>query len=274
MATKADVRRLTLAFKTSQNRRAAILAALTASYYRRQVDFNDPSTIDRWLEIFAPRILREHGIAAREAAAFVKEVRKAELPDVAAVAYEPVTSINLEQVRTSLAVVGPGAVRSKAYALRADREASPVERQAALQDAMNSSVTAVTGAVSRHVQNGGRQTIYDGQKADVRARGYIRVTKDEPCYFCAMLASRGPVFDEDSFASSDPRFTGGGDVKVHDSCGCAVKPVFRIEEDPYIDASREFERQWREFSGAGDADALTNFRRGYEGRALNLRVSS
>ncbi len=270
MATKAEIRSLTLRYKLAQNRRAAVLAALVSAHYRRQVDFNDPRSIERWLDLFAPRILREQGLAAGEAADFIRDLRRLELPGVKDVAYQAINPTNLDQIRTSLAVVGPGAVRSKAYELRGDPDLTRVERQAELQDAMDSSIKAVTGAVARHVQNGGRQTIYEGQKSDPLTKGYVRVTKDGPCYFCAMLASRGPVFDENSFDSSDPRFTGGGNVKVHDSCGCAVKPVFVIDNDPYVDASRAFERQWYDLSGAGDSDPLTNFRRGYEGRKMVL----
>jgi len=98
---------------------------------------------------------------------------------------------------------------------------------------------------------------------------YLRVTDADPCYFCAMLASRGPVYDEDSFDDSNPRFFGPGDYKVHDHCNCTLEPLY------YSDAkaagrAEEFEALWRT-SGATKSgrEAIREFRRAYEGRLTN-----
>lgn len=50
----------------------------------------------------------------------------------------------------------------------------------------------VSGAVMRHVLNGGRETLLASVRSDRRARGWARVTPAEPCEFCSMLALGGP----------------------------------------------------------------------------------
>jgi hypothetical protein len=82
------------------------------------------------------------------------------------------------------------------------------------------------GAVIRHTLNAGRDQIAAAQQADPAAVGYYRETDGDPCHFCAMLASRGAVYKEDSFDESDPRFEGEGTAKVHDDCACHNRPIF------------------------------------------------
>jgi len=126
-------------------------------------------------------------------------------------------------------------------------------------------VVQASGAASRHVLNGARDTTLELVKADDVAVGYIRVTASNPCAFCAMLASRGPVYHESSFAESDPRFVGPGTIKVHDNCACMPKAVFsRTAEWP--GRAAEFRRMWRDsiegkYSGR---DALNAWRRLFE----------
>lgn len=126
-------------------------------------------------------------------------------------------------------------------------------------------VVQASGAASRHVLNGARDTTLELVKADDVAVGYIRVTASNPCAFCAMLASRGPVYHESSFAESDPRFVGPGTIKVHDNCACMPKAVFsRTAEWP--GRAAEWRQMWRDniekkYSGR---DALNAWRRLFE----------
>jgi hypothetical protein len=82
-----------------------------------------------------------------------------------------------------------------------------------------------------------------------------------------MLAGRGLqhgyTYSEDSFDLSDARFTGDGTAKVHDNCQCHLKPVY-VHTDDFVDRSEFFEQLYREFASGSGADALRNFRRGYE----------
>lgn len=56
-------------------------------------------------------------------------------------------------------------------------------------------------------------------------------------------------------------------MKVHDSCGCGLKPVYKPKGDPFVDASEKYQQMWAEWSQGSGKTAMLNFRRGYEGRA-------
>jgi hypothetical protein len=134
-----------------------------------------------------------------------------------------------------------------------------------LTEAKEIAARNIAGATIRHVSNGGRQTLVDATERDTKALGYVRVTKDKPCFFCAMLASRGLVFAEDSFDASDPRFTGDGTAKVHDNCSCTMKPVNRRKDDPFLAKATDFEDLWSRWgAGGGGQKAALRFRRGYD----------
>jgi len=112
------------------------------------------------------------------------------------------------------------------------------ERLRALKHADPSRVALVrvSGAVTRHVLDGGRETLMASVRDDRRARGWARVTSAEPCSFCAMLASRGPVYGERT-----------GDFQSHDHCACnlepgawSLEPVYRRDQE-WTAGSREYQ---------------------------------
>lgn len=266
MATLSE--RLTKAHRTAQVRRAANIAALVALYYQKKVRLDDPQSLERWFRIMLPRILEQHDRSAAEAALFADKIREIEADANDDFRFDPIRSITEDQVRTSLRVVGPIAYQKKATEIKR-LDVSPTQRRALLSKAQDDTAGAVAGTVLRHVQNGGRRTIERNLPNDVKSLGYVRVTRDHPCYFCAILASRGLEYNpygEDSFDASDARFVGPGDAKVHDSCQCSMKPVYK-RADEILEANKRFEAMWYDLSGSGDADPLTNFRRAYEGRA-------
>lgn len=287
-ASPEAIRALTGAYRAQQARRAAALAALVAAYYRTRVDPGSTSSIERWLEIMVPRVLREHENQARAGAQFGDAIRRLELPDLRdGFKFEPVTAATEEQIRTSLSVVGPVAYQNKMTDIRGttSRRVARVDEedrvtietvvdealeQQMIADAKDVTSARIAGAVARHAQNGGRATVHDNVQRDRVALGWIRVTRENPCYFCAMLASRGiewGPYSEKSFDRSDARFTGEGRAKVHDACQCSVKPVY-TEEDALLDRSREFEALWYEYSEGGGKRAILTFRQGYEGRSV------
>jgi hypothetical protein len=254
---------LTEAFKAQQNREAARVAALVALYYRQRVQVEDASSVDRWLSLVIPRIIAASDTGARTAAQYFAAMRRIEVPT--ATPFAPRASLGAvdDGVRKSLMAVGPGDYMNKARDIRS-LEGTPLQEKALLAEAKQVTSVKLAQAVVRHAQTGGRQTVYDNAEADRTALGWIRVTRADPCFFCAMLASRGihyRAFTEGAFDASDARFSGEGDAKVHDKCGCSLKAVY-AEEDPVLERNQTFIDMWERW-GAGGGDAVVRFRRAY-----------
>lgn len=253
---------LTRAQKAQQNRDAARIAALVALYYQKRVVVEDPSSVEAWLEAMIPQIINASDRGARSAAIFFEALRQIEAPTASTARATPTLGAVDAGVRKSLMAVGPGDYMNKATQINR-LDIPPAARRGLLLDAKKVTTAKIAAATVRHAQAGGRQTIVDN--SDRTALGWIRVTRNDPCFFCAMLASRGihyRAFSEDSFDLSDPRFTGDGNAKVHDECGCSIKPVF-ADNDPVLDQNATFADMWERW-GAGGGDAALRFRRGYE----------
>lgn len=125
------------------------------------------------------------------------------------------------------------------------------ERLTALKHAApaRTALVRVSGAVTRHVLDGGRETLLASVRADRRALGWARATSGDPCSFCAMLASRGPVYAERT-----------GEFQAHDHCACALEPVYRASQE-WPPGSREYQRLWRETThDLGSEEARQAFR--------------
>jgi hypothetical protein len=261
----SDAARLTSAYRQAQATRAAQLAAVVALYYRTRVDPSSEASVRRWLDLMVARIMAEHRYSAQQGALFASTLRRIELPTAPTKSFLAHTVATEQQIETSLRVVGPAAWQSKATEIYKSDD-DPLDKQAQLDELKQNIETRILGATLRHVQNGGRQTTYAAAVTDRQALGFVRVTRDKPCYFCAMLASRGLqesyTYSEDSFELSDARFTGEGSAKVHDNCQCHLKPVY-TENDDYVDRSEFFEALFREFSTGSSAEAIRTFRNGY-----------
>lgn len=106
----------------------------------------------------------------------------------------------------SLDGYGPGAILHR------------VARQGvAVVDAKDASLLNFQGAVQRQVLQGGRRVIDRSALANPRSRGWRRVTDGDPCAFCALVASRGPVYQSEATARGGRRY--------HIACGCTVEEV-------------------------------------------------
>ena len=271
MATLTEVQAaqaaaLTAAYKAQQNREAARMAAIVALYYKQRVDPSSLESVEDWLQVVVPRLIRTSDTGAQSAAQFYTALRRVEL-GVNAPPFTPEAALGTIDpgVRKSLLAVGPYDYMNKASQIET-LKVGPQQKKAMLVEAKQVTSTKLAGATIRHAQAGSRQTIHDNVEADRVALGYVRVTKDKPCFFCAMLASRGlryRAFKEDSFDLSDQRFTGDGDAKVHDNCGCSLKPVY-ANNDPMVKKTKEFAYLWSRWGAGGGRDATLRFRRGYE----------
>jgi hypothetical protein len=179
--------------------------------------------------------------SAQLGAAYYPAFRQAEgLSGVVTVPPAELTADALEAARVSLQVTGFVTARR----LAAENAPNPLE----------TAFVRAAGALGRHVVDGGRVTVLDAISSDRSALGWARVTSGRACAFCAILASRGPVYTE-----ATVRF------RAHDHCVCGAEPVFFRNAD-WPPHSRDYEQLYKE-SAVGAADPALAFRRAYEGRA-------
>lgn len=264
---------LTLAHQKKQARDAAKIAALVALYFRRRTNFDDPSAVERWLQLMIPRIIGAHAASAEVAAQYANAIRAIEVGRGGDFTFDKAMAPTLDEatLRTSLTVVGPKPLGEKLRVIRAS-DVDPALKQAQIDDALDTAATRIAGATARHIQNGGRNVVWNGTQADKVALGYVRITKSEhPCFFCTMLASRGIVYSADSFDESNARFDGAHNAKVHDSCACSLKPTYR-RDDPALEQSAEWTQMWNDniqgkFSGPR---AILAWRQLYETGSISL----
>ncbi|MGH8877005.1 MAG: hypothetical protein ACRD0P_06665, partial [Stackebrandtia sp.] len=98
------------------------------------------------------------------------------------------------------------------------------------------------------VLNGGRDTIRRSINHDRLALGWARVTDGDPCWLCAMQASRGPVFKSKRSAI----LTADGQ-RYHDRCGCGAEPVY-TKNAPWPGDARDFQKLWNDVAKGLPAD--------------------
>lgn len=194
----------------------------------------DPRTFNRLVEASVPLVRAHHRVSAAVAAAYYDSFRRAEQADGDATP-RLAPPVEVERVIASLYVTGRVATGKAILAGQ-----SP-------QAAMQTAFVRTSGALSRHVLSGGRDTLILSAAEDRAAQGWARVTGGEPCGFCAMLASRGPVYSEDTV-----------DFQAHDHCSCSAEPSYDGSEWP--GRAREFRQLWREHA-EGTENPLQNFRR-------------
>lgn len=269
MATSTAAASLSQKHQQQVNRTGLLFYALALrlwQQYAKQKDVDESAA--RWMAALIPKALQGRNEAARQGREYYQTFRILETPE-RAIWQPPTQLVSLERsvIETSLRVTGPVAFKAKAAKI-ADLDADPRTEKALLDRAFTEAGEQAAAAVMRHVADGAREQVVEDVKADPLALGYMRVTKSgNPCYFCAILASRGPVYEEDSFEDSDGRFTGVGTAKAHDNCSCSMEPVFsRATAMP--DTSRRANEVWGNVTaGKSGSAAIIAFRRAWEGRS-------
>jgi hypothetical protein len=267
MAVSTQAVALTEAHRIQQNQNGALVAYVVARLWMRSVDLNDisgstASLVARLIPLI--RMRRDH--SALIARAYYTRFRQMEAPGGDGFSLPPITELNLPALQTSLRVMGEVALKKRIATLPLGDDIPDLTKRVLLQGALETTATDISGAATRHAMNGGRDEIQSALEADPVALGYIRVTDADPCYFCAMLASRGPVYDDESFEESDPRFIGRGEHKVHDHCGCGVEPVFD-RKTAWPGKAKQAETAWIDLSrDLGRVPTIKDFRKRWEGR--------
>jgi hypothetical protein len=233
--------------------RSAFLRELVRLWPLINLDRLD-ETAAQWIGWVTDLILAWREQSVTYALTYYDQFRRAEIgqPLAQRGVYRSLVTVEPAAIRTSLLVTGPVGVKS-----RIGKGIHPeIAKAKALVD--------VTGAASRHVLDGGRQLITEAVVEDKVALGFVRVTDDDPCAFCAMLASRGPVYrtEETARRTTSRSKKRGPNEKYHDHCGCGAEPVF-TDDTEWPGRAREFEKIWNDVA-KGKGDALKKFRVAYE----------
>ncbi|MFD3815034.1 hypothetical protein ACFWRZ_08200 [Streptomyces rubiginosohelvolus] len=246
---------------------AGMSARLAMGYRRRQLllstrlvrqvmqawrELANPAQIDAsWTilrSVLAQPVLRAREESAQLATDFYLEARRE--ADIDADGFSPPrpTPLTAERLNSSLDVTGPVEFKR---AIASGKTPSQALDQAAVR---------MAGSTQYLALEGGRSVIRESVEQDERATGYARVTDNDPCAWCAMLASRGPVY-KSAQTAGDPR---QGGHRYHDLCGCQAVPSFTLDE-PFIGIADKLYEDWkRETKGHGGNHAVNAFRRWWE----------
>lgn len=241
MAATALGRRLTQVHRSAQlTLRAAVIRDLLLLW--RSFDPADPDSYAEFAQLAGILIRLRYADSVGLASAYYRQFLQAE-GIASRVLPLPAPPLDDAQINAALFATGFAGTR------RALRLGFPVRA------ARDQGFVLASGAASRLVLNGGRDTITGTVATDGLVTGWQRVTSGDPCAFCAMLASRGPVYRESTVGFS-----------AHDHCSCYPEPFHHDSEWPA--ANQQFRNLWNETTrGLGGRDAVNAFRAAIEGRA-------
>lgn len=195
----------------------------------------------------------------------------------------------------SLVVTGPVRVQRGLNALQEDAQRGRLDDAdflAEMSQLMRDAGATAAGAAEREALRGGRDLLTESSRTDRAVMGWARVTDGDPCWFCAMLTSRGAVYRNFWTArysgrvsrrrGGPPAAPGGwedwspermaewevsrGLDRFHDNCHCTLVPVYS-RTDWVPEASREFrELYYASTRGLTGPEARAAFRAAIEAR--------
>lgn len=223
MALTAEGRALTDAHRREQVGIGANARIVGRSLWANlDVDRLDAST-PAWLEANVSAAARYHRDSSSAAARYVQRYRVAELGDGSGPIEYP--SFDAAAARRELLLAGPVRVKLLAKGGMDGRSAHAA------------ALTKYAGILGRTSMMGGRMLVDGTTGADSRAIGWRRVSDGDPCSFCGMLCSRGPVY-RSAYHAGDP--VAGSGTRFHGDCGCTCEIVYgewtpNEAEQHYID---------------------------------------
>jgi len=200
----------------------------------------DPTAVDdtlaRWLRAVVPVVRRQNEVSAQLAANYYRLFRQAEIG--APFTPSVVLTAEAERVVASMSATGPARLKAA------------TGRGLFLDEATDLALSTSSSAAQRLALDGGRSTLIRAIDTDSSALGYQRVASGDPCHFCLMLLSRGPVYGSEASAG----------FEAHDRCSCTAEPVFDRNTAPAPGAEAAQERWQEATQGLSGGDALNAFR--------------
>lgn len=127
-----------------------------------------------------------------------------------------------------------------------------------LETAMENTSVVMSGAASRLIQSGARDTVLTLVRDDSEAVGWMRVLGGPRpnCSFCSMLASRGVAFKTKKSAMA----------YWHNLCQCQPMPVYSAEDAEAL-RDNDLYQQWKQVTrGYHKQDALNAWRRYWDAK--------
>lgn len=236
MALTAEGRALTRAHANQQLAIAARAEQSSRALWRR-LDVQD---LDRseltWLPAQVELLRRSFGESQALTEEYVSQYRATEADGPTGPFVSPI--FPAAAMASTMHVHGP--LRVKAY----------IGKGASPSGAHGAALNKFTGMVRRQTLMGGRMAIDSTSGADQSAIGWRRVTGSNPCTFCAMLASRGPVYSSEDTALQ----RAGVKLHYHGHCKCSAEIVYgkwipSDAEQLYIE---EYERAAKQADAAGE----------------------
>jgi hypothetical protein len=225
---------LVRAYYLAQGGLSTALERRLRQLWRLLVDGRIADTSDLWLAAVMAAITVGHGRSTDLAAGFQRRFSLAELGE--SVPMPMRSALDQSRVRRLMLIAGPGLIRANlAKGLTFDVAARKAEYWS-------------TGAGTREVLSGGRELLRSSAAQDSRVIGWARQAGGDACAFCAMLASRGPVYREDT-----------ADFETHIGCGCLPVPVYSTSQG-WPDNSERFREEWDKSDGT-----LQGFRQHLDG---------
>ena len=203
------------ALLTDQHRRRQVSLAITADSQARRawdatLDLNDlTGTQPIWKRTMLNLIQTWWRISEQAALAYLPQYREAETGE------GPGIEIGVQQFdrrRAGEKLDWLGSTNVKWHLASGDTP----------EDAYRKARELFLGVFHEAVLTGGRSAIEHWAQQDTRAIGWRRVSDGDPCAFCAMLVTRGPVYT--SAKKAGLRASDG--KKYHPHCGCTVEVVY------------------------------------------------
>jgi hypothetical protein len=167
------------------------------------------ATFPAWVESVRPLVLAGHSTSADIAASYLRRYRAASGVRGEAVI---VKASPLDEARLLAVMEITAKATAKAAAVRG----------VTAEQAMANAFVRSSGAATRLVLEGGRQTLVESIKADRRCTGYERVLGSNPCDFCRKLEG----WSKSAPATGQVNQALFGNFEAHDHCGCSVRPTY------------------------------------------------